>query len=394
MSIAAIPAYLDRHDPAHASPALRFGLLLPVWSRDFSKDKDNSKAWGLICALNETDRSLMTALAARQAAISGQMLQQGALVVFDAVSTAPFATGLGNEHPLENGFAFLDPYGLPYLPGSGVKGVLRQAARELAAGMWGETHGWTPEAITILFGAEDPNHARRGALMFHDAIPQVRTSKLLVEVMTPHQKHYYQDSDAPHDSGTPVPIKFLTVPPGTEFCFLVGCNPALLRHDGLELDHEAEWKRLLAAAFEHAFDWLGFGAKTAVGYGVMQPDRKAQQKRQEEEQARREAEQHQRKLEAIQAQLPEDAGWIEARRISGDWTDTDRFLTDVEAFLDERDSLSQQAWERLSDELEQRYSGILTDPDAVQGKKKKAKYKDRPRALAKRLLVLSGKAAS
>ena len=25
----------------------------------------------------------------------------------------------------------------------------------------------------------------------------------------------------------------------------------------------------MAAAFEHAFEWLGFGAKTAVGYGVM-----------------------------------------------------------------------------------------------------------------------------
>jgi acyl-CoA-binding protein len=28
---------------------------------------------------------------------------------------------------------------------------------------------------------------------------------------------------------------------------------------------------LLQAAFQHAFTWLGFGAKTAVGYGVMEP---------------------------------------------------------------------------------------------------------------------------
>jgi CRISPR-associated protein Cmr6 len=31
----------------------------------------------------------------------------------------------------------------------------------------------------------------------------------------------------------------------------------------------AHWKALLQSAFEHAFQWLGFGAKTAVGYGAM-----------------------------------------------------------------------------------------------------------------------------
>ncbi len=30
------------------------------------------------------------------------------------------------------------------------------------------------------------------------------------------------------------------------------------------------WQTLITAAFEHAFQWLGFGAKTAVGYGAME----------------------------------------------------------------------------------------------------------------------------
>jgi CRISPR-associated protein Cmr6 len=34
---------------------------------------------------------------------------------------------------------------------------------------------------------------------------------------------------------------------------------------------ETHWKTLLEAAFKHAFTWLGFGAKTAVGYGAMEP---------------------------------------------------------------------------------------------------------------------------
>ena len=85
--------------------------------------------------LNKNDKKTLAAPRARQSqlfatvpAADGQCL----------VATASFTTGLGNEHPLENGFVFLNPYGLPYLPGSGVKGVLRQAARELAGGDWGD----------------------------------------------------------------------------------------------------------------------------------------------------------------------------------------------------------------------------------------------------------------
>lgn len=80
-----------------------------------------------------------------------------------AVTEAPFVTGMGMEHPLENGFAFLDPYGLPYLPGSSVKGVLRRAAEELAHFEPGS--GWTLAAVWWLFGFDhtsaylaDANH--------------------------------------------------------------------------------------------------------------------------------------------------------------------------------------------------------------------------------------------
>lgn len=121
-------------------------------------------------------------------------------------------------------------------------------------------------------------------------IPQIAGESLLVEIMTPHQSHYYQIDkkknpqpphfQSPHDSGQPNPICFLTVPPGSQFTFHVVCDTAHLKWltenkpDGApDLFAEAEgrplWQKLLDAAFEHAFEWLGFGAKTAVGYGAM-----------------------------------------------------------------------------------------------------------------------------
>lgn len=362
MPIAAVPAYLAKHDLFGASPALRFGMYLPVWTdrKDqeravhdraakksqegravsdrvrqagmddtiaWLRSQDRNRleglwekndvaardAWKVILAIRPEDRGRLSALIPRQRALAAQAADTVSMV---AVAAAPFTTGLGNEHPLENGFSFLNPYGLPYLPGSGVKGVLRRAAEELASGAWGDdAKGWSNEAIysvrpsrksapialsmiDALFGREatrGDSDAVRGALSFWDVIPDIEGDKLLVEVMTPHQGHYYQqkggrrpgDGISPHDSGQPVPIPFLTVPPGSRFEFHVACDRLRLerydksrRADAPSLLETVEgkprWQALLEAAFEHAFEWLGFGAKTAVGYGAMMRDRKAE----------------------------------------------------------------------------------------------------------------------
>jgi CRISPR-associated protein Cmr6 len=238
----------------------------------------------------------------------------------DALSIAPFSTGLGNAHPLENGFAFLNPYGLPYLPGSGVKGVLRQAARELAGGEWGDGKGWTEDVITHLFGLESDDGGKvhqRGALRFWDVLPQIDGNSLQVEVMTPHQSHYYQqrrdprsgDSMTPHDSGQPNPIHFLTVPPGSRFTFHVQCDVPFLRRHAASLAEGGRWQTLVQAALTHAFAWLGFGAKTAVGYGAMADDPQARQRHA----IARAAAEAKAEAEAAQARLltlsPEDREW-------------------------------------------------------------------------------------
>lgn len=75
--------------------------------------------------------------------------------------SAPLVTGTGNPHPVENGFAFLSPYGVPYLAGSGLKGVFRRAAEELAL-LCDETQGWTLPLVWALFGF-DANSAYLGA---------------------------------------------------------------------------------------------------------------------------------------------------------------------------------------------------------------------------------------
>lgn len=294
MAIAAVPKYLGTNFVT-AAPGHRFGMYLKLWgenhetkvltweTRDLKQEIRNNQprmvpyenkdpALNDALKLNPAEKEGMQALATRQKTLAGFLEATGQLLRMEAKAVAPFATGLGNEHPLENGFAFLNPYGLPYLPGSGVKGVLRAAARELANGTFGGTDGWTFKAIEALFGREgedgDTEH-QRGALSFWDVIPQIEGDSLKVEVMTPHQSHYYQKGESPHESGSPNPINFLTVPPGSGFTFHVQCNRPFLARIAPGLAENDRLKQLLEAAFEHAFDWLGFGAKTAVGYGAM-----------------------------------------------------------------------------------------------------------------------------
>lgn len=269
--VAAVPAYVGDHFK-DAPPGHRFELYFSVWDQESGwhlAEKQKNEALKKTLPISQSIRKLLNALCDRQESVF-QSLAEANRLHFKAVSISPFATGMGIEHPLENGFSFLKPYGLPYLSGSGIKGVLRKAAEELCDKLYGEGNkNWTQDAIHILFGREvedkDTETERtRGALTFWDVLPEPFENTLAMEIMTPHYSAYYQEKQTPHDAGQPNPIVFLVVPAGSVFSFHVTCDAKRLGTPPLD------WKPLLQAAFEHAFTWLGFGAKTAVGYGAMQ----------------------------------------------------------------------------------------------------------------------------
>ena len=277
-----IAAVLDRipKDLKDAAPGHRFQLYLEHWQgsggiafaayKDHKPAKEDKEAHAKgrlnvlkdVCALPPSSVAALKALRTRQQTLFQHYGDAGYRI--STTSTAPFATGLGNEHPIENGFAFLTPYGLPYLAGSGVKGILRRAMQELRDD---RKAGFTNEAIDALFGPEEvnkPEDAKRGALDFWDVFPKPFADKLVVEIMTPHFGKYYSGEQTPHDSGAPIPVSFLAVPAKSDFDFHVVCHPTRLPES-----LQNTWRDLLQLAFDHAFEWVGFGAKTSVGYGAM-----------------------------------------------------------------------------------------------------------------------------
>ena len=173
--------------------------------------------------------------------------------------TSRLVTGLGLTHPVENGFAWHHTLGVPYLPGSGVKGMMRA---------WATLWCGPEEAgdIVHLFGNEVNSPARMGALIVFDALP-VAPVQLVHEVVTPHDGGWRLKGPvvnektgivlSPGDWHDPVPSPFLAVDIGAQFQFALGLTRRGKAGD-LELGYE-----LLTGALE----WVGAGAKTATGFG-------------------------------------------------------------------------------------------------------------------------------
>ena len=220
---------------------------------------------------------------------------------------------------------------------------------------------------------------------------------LTVEIMTPHYGDYYQaktssvypNGATPHDAGQPNPIPFLALPADSSLDFHVVCESHYLP-DALR----SRWEPLLEQILTHAFDWLGFGAKTAVGYGVMERDLKEKDKRLARMRKDEELKAYEQELQDATAGLPEDAAWVAQKAVGNAWPEppnSSAFLDDATGYLAARETLSPEGYAKFRGVIERRWPGIMTNPDAVQGKKQKPRFSDRQKALAKRLLELKPK---
>lgn len=194
-------------------------------------------------------------------------------------TSSRFVTGLGRSHPAENGFAWHPTLGIPYLPGSSIKGMVRAWAKREA--------GAEDAAVDRLFG----DGTGAGCVSFLDALP-VEPVQVEADVMTPHYAGWTED-DPPGDWRSPTPIPFLVTARGTRFLF--GVVPAWSAAD-CDLDSVVSW-------LTEAVQWAGGGAKTAVGYGRFDRDEPSEAQLRElagrRRQERSEAVERERRLAAL-----------------------------------------------------------------------------------------------
>ena len=183
-----------------------------------------------------------------------------------------FATGMGNPHPVENGFTWHPTLGVPYLSGAAVKGIIRTWIEE-----WAD---YDPEKIAEIslkwFGSEtkDSIDNQAGQFIFFDAIPVTEVT-LACDVITPHMGKWYSDGGqinqdnynetVPADWHSPNIIPFLVAKDiSLQFCIAPRNEEA-----------KAELAEVMLI-LKLALEYLGAGAKTATGYGRLLLDEKRQ----------------------------------------------------------------------------------------------------------------------
>lgn len=158
-------------------------------------------------------------------------------------TSAPLAVGLSNASLLNNAITVSSVYGAPYLPGTGIKGVVKS---------WAVENGVSD--IDIYF--EEGN----GLLDFHNAYP--KNFALEIDVITPEFKGYYDSSgETPPAFWLEAnPIFFPVIPADTDILFSVG---------GSEKEKGAKWLCQTLSA-------NGMGAKTNNDFGRFKGEAKGE----------------------------------------------------------------------------------------------------------------------
>jgi CRISPR-associated protein Cmr6 len=184
-------------------------------------------------------------------------LQEAGAQMHKATVKGRLAIGLGGESVLETSISLHHTYGVPYIPGSALKGLAAHYAKNRL-----EKWDAGTDAYQIVFG--DTKSA--GYVTFYDALyfpgsanyGEYKDTPLALDVMTVHHPDYYggKKESAPADWDSPTPISFLSA-----------TGSYLIALGGPQEWVEAAFKILAGALRDE-----GVGAKTSSGYGRMEVD--------------------------------------------------------------------------------------------------------------------------
>jgi len=209
--------------------------------------------------------------------------------VLECVASSRLLVGSGNASGAEVGLCLHHTWGVPMAPGSAVKGVLSHYL-DAAYGPDPEHDSISPTSTEhpdperarfrrpgkrqatppgdwqrILFGSADyaDAPASSGHVTFHDMLlvppddRDARVAMLARDVLTPHHGDYYGKGGTANDYQDPTPVPFLSVPIGTRFLLAVGGHRA--------------WAEFAMHRLADTISEWGLGAKTAAGYGRLEP---------------------------------------------------------------------------------------------------------------------------
>lgn len=233
----------------------------------------------------------------------------GYVKVFDKTlkTISPLVCGLGATHIFETSIKLHHIWGVPYIPGSSLKGVCRQVAfwklveerklskddlEEFQKKFYGDLITDDKEILKyqLLFGTQ----GFKGLLLFLDAYPEIQDGSIKelfkLDIMNPHYSEYYGEKrDIPGDWENPVPVFFLTVKEEVSFRFVVLFDKSrweVIKEKGIpakegkrrqlaneEIEGVEEYmksEKFYEDIIGQALEFYGVGSKTRLGYGLFE----------------------------------------------------------------------------------------------------------------------------
>ena len=359
-----IPQYMRNHEDNLKNFSLHFDYF-SNWVNDKAEISYHA---GKAKTITVHAANTLAQLHNRQAAVLKTAKNNGLLFMeITACLSTPFVSGLGSFHPTETGFILDRNTGLPYIPASAIKGVLRMAHTLDLAEKYPEEiictdndfeFPDTHQSLLKYFGYTDSKTETkdvRGQLVLLDAFPE-KIPVLKQDIMNPHFATYYNAKTAtpPLETESPVPLKFMAVEKGTSFKFRLFLLPLA---DGLQPTGclNDEDRIAVLDMFKRAAEQLGFGAKTAVGYGRFDSIEDTTEKLHEKWQQMQEEEN--KRLypwkDAI-IKLDDIANWGDFRQQFLDNTNLAAFKNNaefVEAVFNKATELSKQKWDEQRDNI-------------------------------------------
>ncbi len=199
-----------------------------------------------LIAENHIDTQLVESVYKRwQQAVKAMQAQS-----FTSSTDWRLVVGLGGETVLETDLTLHHIYGIPFIPGSALKGLTRAyVTGEIYKSQKMEEDG--PE-VQRVFGTQKSS----GSVIFFDAMPTNSKISIDLDIMNSHYPKYYGEKKPPANNQDPNPVTFLTVT-NTTFMFAIAPRSA-----GNTKDAEIAVKWL-----QEALQKYGVGGKTSAGYG-------------------------------------------------------------------------------------------------------------------------------
>lgn len=181
---------------------------------------------------------------------------RGGCISFEICSTTKALIGMGNASVHEFGVSLNRPWGVPYIPGTTLKGLASAYLAKYGGNEWGRNQDDSKKSPfqVQLFGGTLEKKDYIGSVIFNDAwlVPADR-QWFVRDIINVHYPSYYRGERLPDGVDNPIPVSIAALAPGLRFW--------------VSLEGDTQEVQFIKDVLRRALSEEGVGGKTAVGYG-------------------------------------------------------------------------------------------------------------------------------